>query len=162
MGKKVKLITERLKLLIYSHLGTQYLKYNLIGGLGVVLNLAITLALTELLFGRQNYLYAFVIGNIFNIAYNYAAFIRYIFPVQSLKDHKKAIFISYSIIIALAQVALSKVLVSFTGVDLYLPVLVLVIGVLSVISFFFFKGYIFSGNEKIFNISLSAYYEADS
>jgi len=138
----------RIKHLAFSYFGTHYIKYNIIGGAGVILNLAITFLLTEFLLGRQNYIYAFIIGNIFNIAYNYVTYIKYIFPAKGLTLQKKAFFVAYSMTIAFAQIVFSKVLVSFTGVDLYLPVLIIVIGALSIVSFFLFKSHLFNTDSR--------------
>lgn len=127
----------------FSYFGTHFIKYNLVGVFGVVLNLAATFALTEFLLGRPNYIYAFIIGNVINIFYNYVTYIKYIFPTHRLGMNRKIVFFAYSSSIALAQIILSDVLVSIVGINLYLPVLALVIGVISVISFFIFKSHIF-------------------
>lgn len=134
---------DKIKQLVFSYFGFHFIKYNIVGVAGVILNLVITFLLTEFLLGRPNYIYAFVIGNVFNIAYNYATYVKYIFPVHGMSLNKKIFFLAYSSLIALLQIVLSSVIVSIVGVGLYLPVLAVVIGVISVVSFFIFKSHVF-------------------
>lgn len=84
MGKESRSWLGRLKKFVLSPHIIQYIKYNVIGGFGVLLNLIITYVLTEFFFGRQKYIYAFAIGTVFNLIYNYVTYVRYVFPFRRL------------------------------------------------------------------------------
>jgi len=135
---------EKLRHLIHSYLGFQYLKYTLIGVPGFLINLAITFGLTEFLFGRPNYIYAFAIGTLVNLIYNYIVYVRYIFPTRGVAAKKKVVFFAYSLAVVFVQIALTNVLVPIAGIDFYLPVLIIVMGFITFVSYFLFKSHIFS------------------
>jgi hypothetical protein len=57
---------------------------------------------------------------------------------------KKVVFFAYSLAVVFVQIALTNVLVPIAGIDFYLPVLIIVMGFITFVSYFLFKSHIFS------------------
>jgi len=126
-----------------KHFGKKFLNYLIVGGIGVLANIIITFLLTEFVFGRESYIYAFYIGTLINITYNFVFYSKITFKVQKIKHTKKIIFYIYSLFIVLTQIFLVDVLVDLVGVNFYMLIIIFVIGMLSILSFIFFKLVIF-------------------
>lgn len=137
-------IKDRIRDGIFCYFGAQFIKYNLLGMIGFLLNLGATFALAEFFLGRESYLVAFLIGNIINTFYNYLVYVRHVFPVKGLSDVKKAFFFVYSGGVILLQMFFADRIVLFVGLDWYLPVLALVIGAIGTFSYFVFKSHLFT------------------
>jgi len=126
-----------------KHFGKKFFNYLIVGGIGVIANIIITFLLTEFVFGRENYIYAFCIGTLINMTYNFIFYSKITFKVQKIKHAKKIIFYIYSLFIVLTQIFLVDILVDLIGVNYYIFIIIFVIGILSILSFIFFKLVIF-------------------
>lgn len=122
----------------------KFVNFLFMGGIGVGLNLVITLVLTEFFLGRENYFISFIIGTLVNISYNFLAYSLITFKQKKISLNKKFLFYLYSIAIVILQLLSVKHITYLLGVNWYFVIMIFVIGIFSLVSFFFFNNYIFS------------------
>ncbi|MFC1800896.1 glycosyltransferase family 39 protein [Nanoarchaeota archaeon] len=130
---------------------TQYFRYMIFGGIGVILNLLITFTLTEFVLGRPNYWYAFLIGTIFNVIFNFIFYSRFVFAFKNISKEKKYLFFLFSGLILSLQLIITREIVPWFNLDYYLLTIMLVIFSLGIGSFFFSRTFVFSEKEITFN-----------
>ena len=120
----------------------------LTGGSGVLLNLAMTAALTEFYYGREGYFRAYLIGLVVNIIYNFALHSRYTFATK--KGHKRrfVVFVLYNFAMTVLQSFAIKGLVHAVGVDYYLPVIAVVIASFSFVTYLIYRFWLFHSPEN--------------
>ena len=118
---------------------TRYLHFLVVGVTGVAINLGITAFLTELVFGREQYL----IGLAANLLYNFILHTRVTFKTKGNHARRLAIFMAYSLCLAYIQAQCVKWLTAHVGVDWYLVVIASVIFAFSVLTFLLFKFVLF-------------------
>lgn len=121
----------------------KFINYLIAGGIGVLLNLIVTVTLTEFFLGRENYFFAFVAGTVVNITYNFYVYSFFIFKKKNIPLNRGIMFYAYSLFTVYMQLVLTDALVSIFGINYYFPIIVFVIGTLAVISFVVFNFYIF-------------------
>ena len=126
-----------------KHFGFKFFGFLIIGGIGVLINLVVTFLLTEFILGRENYLLGFIIGTLINITYNFITYSLIIFKKRKVDLSRKFLFFMYSIFIVYFQIISVDFLVELLGINWYMIVIIFVIGFLSVLSFLFFKYFIF-------------------
>lgn len=119
------------------------LHFFLTGGTGAALNLALTAALAELVFGREDYFYAYLIGLAANIVYNFVLHSRFTFRTQGGHRRRFAAFAAYNLAMTALQAVVVRRLVAWVGVDFYLPVIALVILCFSLLTYLVYRFWLF-------------------
>lgn len=129
--------------LFYRH---RLIHFLFTGGTGVLINLAVTAFFAEIIYGRENYFVAYLLGLGSNLIYNFT--LHTIMTFKTKSNHKKrfSLFAIYSIVMAVFQAMLTKEIVSLVGVDYYLIVIASIILIFSVVTYFFFKLWLFNEN----------------
>ena len=122
---------------------TRYLHFLVVGVTGVAINLGITAFLTELVFGREQYFSAYLIGLAANLLYNFILHTRVTFKTKGNHARRLAIFMAYSLCLAYIQAQCVKWLTAHVGVDWYLVVIASVIFFFSMLTFLLFKFVLF-------------------
>ena len=113
----------------------RYVSFFITGATGVALNLFITWSLTTLLFGRDQYFYAYLIGLAVNLVYNFVRHALFTFQTKSSPVLRFVVFIVYSLAMAGLQAVTVRELVAVTGETYYLVVIAAVIFVFSTVTF---------------------------
>lgn len=129
--------------LFYKH---RILHFLFTGGTGVIINLVLTAFFAELVFGREKYFYAYLIGLFANLIYNFTLHTIMTFRTQDKHKRRFAVFIAYSLLMTYIQASIVKLVVDYFGVDWYLIVIATTIAVFSIITFIVLKLWLF--NEK--------------
>jgi len=109
------------------------------GGSGALLNLGITALLSELVFGRESYFFAYLIGLLVNFIYNFVLHTLLTFRVRQGHARRLKAFLLYNVGMTVFQAALVKLLVRRFGVDFYLPVIALVILSFSAVTYCYYR-----------------------
>ena len=120
-----------------------FLKFSFSSGLGVLTNLLITFALTEFLFGRDNYFYAYMIGLTVGLLVQFILHIKYTFKISNNISQKFQLFMSYSVIMTLIQAITVRSITSFIGVNYYIFIITFVICIFYFINYIINKIIIF-------------------
>lgn len=128
---------------------SRYLHFFAVGATGVALNLSITAFFAEMVFGRENYFSAYIIGLIANLFYNFVLHTVMTFKTKTNHVRRLSIFVIYSIALTYLQAYVVKSIVSYVGVNWYLVVIASVILVFSVVTFLLFKFVLFREDEKL-------------
>lgn len=128
---------------------TRYLHFFSVGMSGVLLNLAITAFFTELVFGRENYFSAYLIGLTVNLLYNFALHTLVTFKTKGHHAKRMVAFFAYSISLAYIQAQVVRIVTSWVGVDWYLVVIATVILSFSAVTFLLFKFILFRNRPDI-------------
>lgn len=128
----------------------RYLHFFAVGMSGVALNLAITVFLTEFVFGRENYFSAYLFGLTANLIYNFTLHTVLTFKTEGGHVPRLAFFLAYSLVLTYIQAQTVKMLTDYFGVDWYALIIAAVILAFSVVTFVLFKFVLFkkSGNEE--------------
>lgn len=122
---------------------TRYLHFFVIGATGVGINLALTAFFAELVFGREHYFSAYLIGLAANLLYNFILHTRVTFKTKGNHVRRLAIFMAYSLALAYLQAQAVKYITALVGVNWYLVVIATTIFVFSIITFLLFKFVLF-------------------
>lgn len=125
---------------------TRYLHFFIVGTTGVALNLALTVFFAELVFGRENYFNAYIIGLVANLLYNFVLHTLVTFKTKGRHLQRLSIFFAYSLMLAYIQSYVVKHLTELVGVNWYIIVIASVILVFSVITFLLFKFVLFKSD----------------
>lgn len=128
---------------------SRYLHFFAVGATGVALNLAITAFFAEIVFGRENYFSAYIIGLAINLLYNFTLHTVMTFKTKTKHLRRLTVFIIYSLVLTYLQAYMVKNIVSFVGVNWYLVVIASVILVFSIVTFLLFKFVLFREDEKL-------------
>lgn len=121
----------------------RFVHFFAVGVTGVAINLGITAFFTELVFGREQYFSAYLIGLTANLLYNFVLHTRVTFKTKGNHARRLAIFMAYSLSLAYIQAQCVKWLTAQVGVDWYLVVIASVILTFSVLTFLLFKFVLF-------------------
>jgi putative flippase GtrA len=121
-----------------------FLKFSFSSGVGVFINLSLTLLLTEFLFGRQNYFYAYVISLTIGLLAQFILHIKYTFKKSNHISQKFQLFMGYSVIMTLIQVVTVRAITGFLGVNYYIFVISFVICFFYISNYLINKTYIFN------------------
>lgn len=127
---------------------TRYLHFFAVGMTGVAINLGITAFFAELVFGREYYFDAYLIGLFANLLYNFILHTRVTFKTKGNHTRRLVIFMAYSLALAYIQAQVVKWLTALVGVDWYLVVIASVILAFSVLTFLLFKFVLFVAHEE--------------
>lgn len=122
---------------------TRYLHFFIVGATGVAINLVITVIFAELVFGRENYFSAYLIGLAANLLYNFVLHTVVTFKTKDKHIRRLSIFFAYSLTLAYIQSYAVKHLTELVGVNWYIIVIASVILVFSVLTFLLFKFVLF-------------------
>ncbi len=122
---------------------TSYLTFFVVGTTGVAINLAITAFFAELVFGRENYFQAYLIGLTANLVYNFILHTRATFKTRTNHTRRLVYFTVYSLAMTYVQARVVKHLTDSVGVNWYLVVIASTILAASVITFLVFKFVLF-------------------
>lgn len=126
----------------------KYVSFFITGATGVALNLVITWSLTTLLFGVDQYFYAYLIGLTMNLVYNFVRHALVTFQTKSSPGARFVLFILYSLGMAGLQALTVQELVAYIGDTYYLVVIAGVIFVFSTVTFVVCNYWLF--NEDYF------------
>lgn len=121
----------------------RYLHFFAVGISGVGLNLAITVGLTELFFGREHYFSAYLIGLGANLIYNFVLHTLVTFKTEGNHAMRLVLFLGYSLALAYLQTRVVRYLTDLVGVDWYAVIIASVILVFSAMTFILFKFVLF-------------------
>lgn len=121
----------------------RYLHFFAVGISGVGLNLAITVLLTELFFGREHYFSAYLIGLGANLIYNFVLHTFVTFKTEGNHAMRLVLFLGYSLALAYLQTRVVRYLTALVGVDWYAVIIASVILVFSAMTFVLFKFVLF-------------------
>lgn len=131
-----------LKIAAFLH-RIRYLHYFAVGVSGVALNLGITVVLTELVFGRERYFSAYVIGLAAGLLYNFTLHTIVTFKTKDRHTSRLLFFLAYSLTLTYVQARVVKAITDTVGVDWYALVIATVILTFSVLTFIVFKLFVF-------------------
>ncbi len=118
---------------------TRFAHFFIVGTTGVAINLGLTAFFAELVFGRENYFSAYLIGLSANLLYNFTLHTLVTFKTKGNHTLRLTAFVAYSLGLAYVQAQTVQFFVDRVGVDWYLVVIGSVILVFSVLTFFLFK-----------------------
>lgn len=127
---------------------SRYIHFFVVGVTGVALNLGITIGLTELYFGREQYFSAYLIGLTINLLYNFALHTFVTFKTTRNHSARLAVFLLYSVTLAYIQTRVVRYLTDLFGVDWYALVIAAVIMLFSAITFILFKLILFKEDSS--------------
>ena len=119
------------------------IRFTISSGLGVLVNISLTYILTEFVFGRNQYLFAYIIGLGVGILTQFIMHVIFTFKTKDYVVKKFLLFYIYSILMTIFQVFVVKNITNIVGVDYYMPVIIGTIGVFYAVSYFVNKLYIF-------------------
>lgn len=122
---------------------TRYLHFLIVGVSGVVINLALTAFFAELVFGREEYFSAYLIGLSANLLYNFVLHTVMTFKTTHGHAPRLMAFVAYSLGLAYVQARCVQWLTAHVGVDWYLVVIASVIFCFSLFTFLLFKFVLF-------------------
>lgn len=122
---------------------SRYLHFLVVGVSGVAINLGITAFFAELVFGREEYFSAYLIGLSANLLYNFILHTAVTFKTKEKHGRRLAVFVAYSLTLAYVQTKVVKWVTDLVGVDWYLVVIASVIFVFSMLTFLLFKFVLF-------------------
>ena len=122
---------------------SRYLHFFVVGVTGVAINLGITAFFAELVFGRENYFSAYLIGLSANLLYNFILHTFVTFKTSGGHIMRLSIFLAYSLMLAYIQAQVVKSVTEFLGINWYLVVIASVIFFFSIVTFILFKFVLF-------------------
>lgn len=126
----------------------RFVHFFAVGVTGVAINLAITAFFAELVFGREQYFSAYLIGLAANLLYNFVLHTMVTFKTKGNHVRRLTIFVAYSLCLAYIQAQCVKWLTAYVGVDWYLVVIASVIFVFSTLTFVLFKFVLFKSTPQ--------------
>lgn len=131
----------------------RYLHFFVVGASGVALNLGITAFFAELVFGRENYFSAYLIGLGVNLLYNFALHTFVTFKTKDKHAQRLIVFLLYSLVLTYLQAQVVKRVTELVGVNWYLIVIASTILIFSVFTFLLFKFVLFKEKMDVVKIS---------
>ncbi len=127
---------------------TRFAHFFAVGSSGVLINLALTAFFAELVFGREQYFSAYLIGLSANLLYNFILHTIVTFKTKDKHFRRLVIFVAYSLTLAYVQARVVKTLTELIGIDWYLVVIAGVIMVFSILTFILFKLVLFRAEKE--------------
>jgi putative flippase GtrA len=127
----------------------RYAHFFVVGATGVAINLALTAFFAELVFGRENYFPAYLIGLFVNLLYNFILHTIVTFKTKDKHAMRLMIFLGYSLVLTYVQAYLVKHITVWVGINWYLVVIASVIFFFSIITFLLFKFVLFQKDEGV-------------
>lgn len=124
----------------------RFIHFLLVGGSGVLINISLTAFFAEVVFGRENYFYAYMIGLFSNLTYNFILHTKFTFKTKSKHKRRFISFIIYNLLMSGLQAVIVKSIIDYIGVDYYLFVIAAVIGFFFTINFVVSKFILFKEN----------------
>ncbi len=126
---------------IFTSRGFRFL---LTGCTGILINLFITLFLTEWVLGQEQYFIAYTVGTIANVGYNF--FLHTVFTFQTTRAHGKRFitFAIFSLLSTALQMLIVRTLTNILGTTYYLPIIACTIAALALLSYLYFRHTLFS------------------
>ncbi|MDA3855685.1 MAG: GtrA family protein [Candidatus Woesearchaeota archaeon] len=124
----------------------RFVHFLLVGGTGVLINILFTAFFAEIVFGREEYFYAYLIGLFSNLVYNFILHTKFTFKTKDKHKRRFTYFIVYNLLMSALQAVIIKSIVDYIGVDYYLLVIVGVIGFFFTINFLVSKLILFKGS----------------
>ena len=122
---------------------SRYMHFFVVGVTGVAINLGITAFFAELVFGRENYFSAYLIGLSANLLYNFVLHTFVTFKTKGGHVTRLSIFLGYSLALAYIQAQVVKTVTAMLGFNWYLVVIASVIFFFSIVTFVLFKFVLF-------------------
>lgn len=116
-----------------------YFQFFLVGGSGVVINLAITWLFTEYVFGLEHYFSAYLIGIAVNLLWNFMLYSFALFKTKHNHIQRMMVYVVYAIAITWINTAIVATVTPIVGLQYYLLVIAATIFALSSVNFFVFK-----------------------
>jgi putative flippase GtrA len=104
----------------------------------------VTAGLTEFVFGREHYFWAYIAGTSVNLIYNFTLHSRFTFTTQNRHAKHLAIFVGFNILSTLLQMLVVRELVRMIGTSYYIPIITTTILFFSLGSYVFFKRVLFT------------------
>jgi len=120
-----------------------FIKFSISSIIGVLVNLLLTFTLTELVFGRPQYFYAYIIGLSVGLLTQFAMHTIYTFNNKDFMLRKLLLFFGYAILMSFLQAYVVKRLTESIGVDYYLLVIIGVIVFFYMLGYFINRKYVF-------------------
>lgn len=130
----------------------QLTSFVVVGGVGTLINLGSTLLLVEFFLGVDRYFLANMIGLLANIIFNFVLYTLAVFKARHNHVRRLAIFVTYSILIAILYAATIKVVTPIVGIKYYLGVSISAIAFFAVVNFLVFKLSIFKEPSDVTNL----------
>ena len=125
----------------------RFIHFLIVGGGGLFIGLGVTWLFTAFVFGLEGYFTSYLIGTAAAIAFNFTLYTYFIFRTSREHSRRLAIYFIYIVAVITIQAQIVKTVTPLLGLEWYLAVITLVIGIFSVINFFVFKLSIFRDRE---------------
>lgn len=126
--------------ILFEH---KYLHFFATGVSGVALNLSVTWLLTTFVFGLEGYFKGYVIALLLNLVYNFTLHTKITFETKERHLRRFVYFTTYSIFLTALQAVIVRTVTPMVGLEYYLFVIATTIALFSVVTFLFFKFYLF-------------------
>lgn len=125
--------------LINKLLSTRLPHFALISGVGLAINLSFVTLFTELVFGRERYFSAYIIGLVANLLFNFIFHTIYTFKTKQRHTRRFIFFIVYNLVMSYIQARIIDWIVPIIGYDWYLFIIISIICFFAVFSFILYK-----------------------
>lgn len=128
---------------------SRYIHYFIIGSIGTGINLVVNWICTSLVFGPEHYMIGIVLGLAISIIYNFV--LQTIVTFKTKTEHFKRLFVFavYSLILSYIEAVVMSTLIVKLGVQYYLFIIAGVILAFSIVTFLFFKLWLFKEDENV-------------
>lgn len=127
----------------------RFIHFLFVGGGGLVIGLGVTWLLTTFLFGLEGYFTAYLIGTAAALAFNFTMYTLVIFRTSREHMRRLVVYFVYIVVVIIIQAIIVKMLTPRIGLEWYLIIITVVIGIFSVINFLVFKLSIFKERDVI-------------
>src|SRR5690606_2016435 len=130
--------------LIKKSLSLKYIRFFLVGGSGIFINLLVTGFFQFFVFEQSLFYVASIIGTSVNLIYNFTLHTIFTFNTKSKHKLRFVKFVSYTLILAIFQESLIKIITPIFGVIYLLLIKAIIVFLFSIITYLFFKFYLFN------------------
>jgi len=151
LERKVKSLIRKIPFLNFLY-KKRFIHFFVIAAIGFLINLIITAGLTELVFGREKYFIAYIIGLCTNLIFNFLMHVKITFKTKRKNAIRFVGFMIYNLSMAFVNAIIVRHLVKITRINYYLPIIVIVTVTLFLINFIVSKYILFI--EKKVKLSL--------
>ena len=128
---------------LFSH---KFVRFFVVGVAGTLLNLLTTWLLTTYVFGLAGYFKSYLIGTAVNLLFNFTLYSVAVFKTSGHTVRRFVEYAGYSIGMTALQALLIRTITPMIGLDFYLLVIVSVIALGAVLSFFVCNDALFKGS----------------
>jgi putative flippase GtrA len=142
LERRLKSLIKKIPLLNFLY-KKRFVHFFLVAAIGFIINIIVTASLTELVFGREKYFIAYIIGLTTNLLFNFAMHVKITFKTKRKNLLRFVGFMAYNIGISIVNASLVKTLVNLTNTNLYLPIIIIVTVILFTINFLVSKYILF-------------------